>query len=72
MNELKGKINYTVSCVSEFACRFNLTAKDAFYYLYEHKGIEFLKKNYDIEHTLSIDKAVDDLILVCRNNGGQY
>lgn len=72
MSELKKKINYTVACVNEFADRYQLSSKEAFGYLYDHKGIEFLKENYDIEHTLSFDDAVDDLTLICRNNGGDY
>ena len=72
MSDLKKKINYTVACVNEFAIRFNIAAKEAFKYLYEYKGIEFIKENYDIEHTLSIDDAIEDLTLICRNNGGSY
>ena len=70
MGELKKKINYTVVCVNEFARKFHITEKEAFTYLYDHKGIEFLKEHYDIEHTLSLDDAVEDLTIVCRNNGG--
>ena len=72
MSETKKKINYTVVCVNEFADRFKISAKDAFAYLYAHQGIAFIKENYDIEHTLSFEDAVDDLALVCRNNGGEY
>ena len=72
MSELKKRINYTVVCVNEFASRFNIAAKEAFAYLYDHKGIEFIKEHYDIEHTLSLDDAVEDLTMVCRNNGGKY
>jgi hypothetical protein len=72
MSELKKKINYTVVCVNEFANRFHISSKEAFIYLDEHKGIEFIKEHYDIEHTLSIDDAVDDLTMICRNNGGGY
>ena len=43
MIELKKKINYTVVCVNEFASKFNIASKEAFDYLYEHKGIEFSK-----------------------------
>lgn len=72
-NNIRKQINYTVACVYEFARRLNLGQKEAFIYLYKHKGIEFIKEqHYDIKHTLSFDDAVDDLILVCRNNGGQY
>lgn len=47
-----------------------LTEQEAFRYLYANKGIEFLTENYDIEHTLSLQDAVNDLSIVCRNNGG--
>ena len=72
MSELKKKINYTVVCVNEFANRFHITSKEAFIYLYNYKGIEFIKENYDIKHTLGLDDAVDDLTMICRNNGGGY
>lgn len=72
MSLLKKKINYTVACINEFADRFNISSKAAFDYLYKNAGIAFLKENYDIEHTLSFDDAVDDLMLICRKNGGHY
>ena len=72
MSETKKMINYTVVCVNEFADRFKISAKEAFSYLYDHQGIAFLKENYDIEHTLSFEDAIEDLALVCRNNGGEY
>ena len=72
ISELKKKINYTVVCVNEFADKYHLGSKEAFRYLYDHKGIEFIKEHYDIEHTLSLDDAVEDLAMVCRNNGGSY
>lgn len=39
-------------------------------FLYEYKAIEFLKEHYDIEHTLSFEDAVEDMMTVCRNSGG--
>ncbi len=72
MSELDNKIDYTVVCVNEFANRFHMAEKEAFFYLYDFKGIEFIKEHYDIEHTLSIDDALDDLTLICRKNGGKY
>jgi hypothetical protein len=59
-----------VVCINEFASRFNLSSKEAFSYLSEYNGIGFIKENYEIEHTLSIDDAIDDMIIVCKNNGG--
>lgn len=70
MTEQRKEINYAVACVSEFANRNNLSAKEAFQYLYKYKGIEFLKENYEIEHTLSLEDVLEDLFIICKNNGG--
>ena len=66
----KNIINYLVVCINEFASKFNLNSKEAFDYLDKFRGIGFLKENYEIEHTLSIDDAVDDMVLICKKNGG--
>lgn len=66
----QNKISYMVACVSNFANAFNLSRKDAFSYLYNNKAIAFLKEHYDIEHTLSLDDAVEDMAEICRQNGG--
>ena len=66
----QNKISYMVACVSNFANVFNLSKKDAFSYLYNNKAIAFLKEHYDIEHTLSLDDAVEDMAEICRQNGG--
>lgn len=71
MTETRKRINYTVACVSEFAKKYGISPKEAFQFLYEYKAIEFLKEHYDIEHTLSFDDAVEDMMVVCRNNGGE-
>ncbi len=63
-------INYLVVCVSEFADRFNLNGKDAFNYLSDHGGITFLLEHYEIEHTLSLEDAIEDLVHICKRNGG--
>ena len=71
MSELiRKQINYTIACVNEFARKKALNPRSAFLYLYNYKGIEFLKENYDIEHTLSLNDAIEDLDIICRNNGG--
>jgi hypothetical protein len=63
-------IRYMVACVNEFAERFNINGREAFNYLNSHKAINFLLNNYEIEHTLSIDDAVEDMVIISRNNGG--
>ncbi len=35
-----------------------------------YTAIEFLKENYDVEHTLSLEDALDDMLMICEKNGG--
>ena len=70
MSEQKRKIGFTVVCVNEFANKYDLTIKEAFQYLFRYKGIAFIKENYDVEHTLDFETILEDLGIVCRNNGG--
>lgn len=70
MSEQKKMINFTVVCVNEFAQKHNISVKEAFRYLFQFKGIEFIKENYEAEHTLSLDTVLEDLGILCRRNGG--
>ena len=70
MSEQKRKIGFTVACVNEFANKHNLSAKEAFQYLFQFKGIAFIKENYDVEHTLDFETIVEDLEILCKKNGG--
>jgi len=63
-------INYIVICINDFAERFTMDAKAAYRFLSEFGGIDFLMQHYEIEHTLSLDEAIDDLEMVCCRNGG--
>ncbi len=67
---MKKQVNYSVACVNEFARANGMSPKEAFMYLYDYKGIAFLEEFYDVEHTLSMADAIEDLIIICRNNGG--
>lgn len=63
-------INYIVICINEFAKKYKIPTNKAYFYLKKFKGIEFLKKTYEAEHTVSLEDAIDDLQQVCINNGG--
>ena len=63
-------LNYIVICISEFAKEKNISRKEAYNYLKEYKGLEFLNECYEAEHTVSLDDAVEDLTEVCKRNGG--
>ncbi len=62
---------YIVACINQFALQKKLDRRASFRYLYNHKGIQFLKDHYEIEHTLSMQDAIDDLTHICRRNGGR-
>ena len=64
------QLNYTITCIHEFARKKKMTKQAAFLYLDQHKGISFLSEHYEIEHTLSMEDALSDLETICRNNGG--
>lgn len=63
-------IDYIVICVNEFVDRYSVNYKDAFNYLNRYESINFLLDIYEIEHTLSIDDAIEDMAMIARNNGG--
>ena len=65
MSEKKKKIGFTVACVNEFAQHYNLIIQEAFRYLFQFKGIAFIKENYEVEHTLDFETIIEDLAM-CR------
>lgn len=67
----KDIIDYVMTAIIEFAKKYGLTIREASNYLNRFKGIDFLTEFYDVEHTLSFNDCVDDLTVVCQNNGGE-
>lgn len=57
-------------CIRLFARRFQMTLQGAADYLCKFKGIRFLDDSYPSEHLLPVEDALDDLVAVCKNNGG--
>lgn len=66
MSEKKKKIGFTVACINEFAQHYNLSIQEAFRYLFQFKGIAFIKENYEVEHTLDFGTIIEDLGILCR------
>ena len=63
-------VEYLVCVIGAFAKQFSLTNAKAYQYLRQYKGLDFLTKHYDIEHTQSIEDAVEDITIVCNRHGG--
>lgn len=69
--ERANRIAYFNCCIQAFAERFCLSATEAYRYLKNFLGMDFLYRFYEAEHTQSIDDAVADLMMICGRNGGQ-
>ena len=67
----KYEIPFLTSAIQAFARRFAMTRQAAFRYLQQHKALSFLVEFYDVEHLQSMDDTVDDMILICQQNGGE-
>ena len=68
--ELSNRIEYFVGCIGAFAEKYSLSNSQAYKYLKRFSGLDFLEEFYDIEHTFSIEEAVDYLTKICQRNGG--
>ena len=73
-------VEYLVCVIGAFARQFSLTNAKAYMYLRQYKGLDFLTKHYGVEHTQSIEDAVEDIIAICHpsnipiflRNGASY
>ena len=63
-------LEYLICVIGAFAQKFALSNEKAYQYLREFKGLDFLVKHYEAEHTLSIDDAVEDIAVICHRHGG--
>lgn len=67
---VQNKVKYINYCISCFSKQYELSLLEAFNYLERYGGIAFLDECYPAEHLLSIEDALHDLIIICKNNGG--
>ena len=68
--EQSNVIEYLVCVIGAFAQQFSLTNAKAYQYLRQYKGLDFLTKHYGVEHTQSIEDAVEDIAIICNRHGG--
>ena len=66
----KYEIPFLTSAIQLFAQRFAMTRQAAFRYLQQYKALAFLMEFYDVEHLQSMDDTIDDMLIICRQNGG--
>lgn len=68
--ELDNQIEYMVTCIGDFAAQHAMTPAVAYAFLKKYKRLSFWTDCCDVEHTQSIQSAVDDMTEVCIRNGG--
>lgn len=62
--------HYLTMAIGLFARMNNLTRTEACNYLHRYKGLRFAIDNYEAEHQLSLAECCDDMMAICRKNGG--
>ena len=68
--EIKNKVTYIIAVISEFASAHSLTNAQAYRYLERFKGLDFVNRFYNVEHTLPFQDVVEDLTAYCQRKGG--
>jgi len=68
--DLNNRLLYYFCCIGEFARKYSLTNAEAYKFLSEFKGMDFIDTHYETEHTQSIEDSVEDMMSVCQMNGG--
>lgn len=66
----KYEIPFINACIRAFARRVGQPVREVFQYLEHFNGLTFLVDHYQAMHLQSVEDAVDDLIIVCKRNGG--
>ena len=51
--KLEDKLAYIIAVVNEFAAKYSLNSQQAYRYLDRFKGIDFVDRFYNVEHTQS-------------------
>ena len=64
------KIDYLVALITEFALAHHVSTQYAYQYLQKYKGLDFVERFYDVEHTFSFENTVEDLTAYCKRMGG--
>lgn len=67
---VKDKVEYIVAVISEFAAAHSLSTAQAYRYLERFKGIDFVIRFYNVEHTLPFEDVIEDLTAYCHRKGG--
>lgn len=68
--KFKDKVDYMIAIISDFAVAHSLSNAQSYRYLNRYKGLDFIDKFYEVEHTLPFDDVISDLTDYCKRMGG--
>ena len=66
----KNRVEYIIAVIGDFARTHSLTTMQAYRYLERFKGLDFIDKFYEVNHTFSFEDVIDDLTIYCHRKGG--
>ena len=66
----KNRVEYIIAVIGDFAKTHSLTTMQAYRYLERFKGLDFIDKFYEVNHTFSFEDVIDDLTSYCHRKGG--
>ena len=66
----RNKAEFVTMIIDALSKKQGFSRQQAYRYLHNFKGIEFLDQHYEIIHTLDFKEALDSLLLYCRRQGG--
>lgn len=70
MDKKQKKGRYIIAAINDFASTHSLTSMQAYRYLERFKGLDFMDKFYEVEHTFSFEDVIEDLTAYCHKKGG--
>ena len=68
--ETSDKVSFMTFIIGEFANTYRMNRQQAYYYLKQYGGLEFLNECWWALHTDNPDCAVRDIEKICQMNGG--
>jgi len=68
--ETRDEISFLSFIIPEFAAAYKMNVQDAYRYLKQYGGLDYLREHWWALHTDNPFWAVRDLFEICRQNGG--
>jgi hypothetical protein len=64
------KVSFISFIIPEFALAYKMNVQQAYFYLKQYGGIDYLNRHWWALHTDTPYWAVRSMFQICRNNGG--